>query len=87
MQTEDVKRSIVREAYRLLKHGGRYGIHEMCLIHETLNAVAGGVVTRQSMLSKWKPERGCYKISFLCVGHETKHGFRPVVRLAIGDEG
>lgn len=38
MQTEDVKRSIVREAHRLLKHGGRYGIHEMCLIHESLNA-------------------------------------------------
>ncbi len=37
MQTEDVKRSIVREAYRLLKHGGRYGIHEMCLMHESLN--------------------------------------------------
>lgn len=37
MQTEDVKQSIVREAYRLLKHGGRYGIHEMCLIHERLN--------------------------------------------------
>jgi ubiquinone/menaquinone biosynthesis C-methylase UbiE len=30
MQTEEVKRSIVREAQRLLKHGGRYGIHEMC---------------------------------------------------------
>ena len=29
----------------------------------------------------------CCKISLLCVGHETKHGFRPVVRLAIGDEG
>lgn len=37
MQTEDVKRSIVREAHRLLKHGGRYGIHEMCLVHEDLN--------------------------------------------------
>ena len=32
MQTEDVKRGIVREAYRLLKHGGRYGIREMCLV-------------------------------------------------------
>lgn len=38
MQTEDMKRSIVREAHRLLKHGGRYGIHEMCLVHESLNA-------------------------------------------------
>ena len=46
MQTEDVKRGIVREAYRLLKHGGRYGIHEMCLIHETLNAAARQEVER-----------------------------------------
>jgi hypothetical protein len=38
MQTEEVKRSIVREAHRLLKDGGRYGIHEMCLTHESLNA-------------------------------------------------
>jgi SAM-dependent methyltransferase len=37
MQTEDAKRSIVREAHRLLKHGGRYGIHEMCLLHDALN--------------------------------------------------
>jgi SAM-dependent methyltransferase len=37
MHTEELKRSIVREAHRLLKHGGRYGIHEMCLMHESLN--------------------------------------------------
>jgi ubiquinone/menaquinone biosynthesis C-methylase UbiE len=37
MQTEDTKRSIVREAYRLLKSGGRYGIHEMCLKSDNLD--------------------------------------------------
>jgi hypothetical protein len=37
MQPDDVKRQIVREACRLLKQGGRYGIHEMCLMHESLN--------------------------------------------------
>jgi ubiquinone/menaquinone biosynthesis C-methylase UbiE len=37
MQTDEVKRSIVREAHRILKPGGRYGIHEMCLTHESLN--------------------------------------------------
>lgn len=37
MQTEDMKRSIVREAYRLLKSGGRYGIHEMCLNSDNLD--------------------------------------------------
>jgi hypothetical protein len=31
MQTEETKRSIVNEAFRLLASGGRYGIHEMCL--------------------------------------------------------
>jgi len=37
MQTEEMKRQIVREAYRLLKSGGRYGIHEMCLMSDTLD--------------------------------------------------
>ena len=37
MQTEEMKRQIVREAYRLLKSGGRYGIHEMCLMADSLD--------------------------------------------------
>jgi len=37
MQTEQTKREIVREAHRLLKSGGRYGIHEMCLLSDTLD--------------------------------------------------
>ncbi len=37
MQTEETKRRIVREAYRLLKAGGRYGIHEMCLMSDDLD--------------------------------------------------
>lgn len=37
MQTENMKRQIVREAYRLLKSGGRYGIHEMCLMSDSLD--------------------------------------------------
>jgi len=32
MQTPQQKSRIVREAHRLLKPGGRYGIHELCLI-------------------------------------------------------
>ena len=46
MQTEDVKRSIVREAHRLLQPGGRYGIHEMCLMHESLSDDARREVER-----------------------------------------
>jgi len=46
MQTEDMKRSIVREAHRLLKQSGRYGIHEMCLMHESLTDDARREVER-----------------------------------------
>ena len=37
MQTNEIKHHIVREAYRLLKSGGRYGIHEMCLMSDDLD--------------------------------------------------
>ena len=46
MQAEELKRSIVGEAHRLLKPGGRYGIHEMCLMHESLNDDARREVER-----------------------------------------
>lgn len=36
MQTPEQKARIVREAHRLLKPGGRYGIHELCLIPDDL---------------------------------------------------
>jgi cyclopropane fatty-acyl-phospholipid synthase-like methyltransferase len=36
MQTPQHKSWIVREAHRLLKPGGRYGIHELCLIPDDL---------------------------------------------------
>ena len=39
MQTQETKREIVREAYRLLKIGGRYGIHEMCLMADNLDDI------------------------------------------------
>jgi hypothetical protein len=37
MQTMEMKRRIVREARRLLKRGGRYAIHEMCLVGDDLD--------------------------------------------------
>jgi SAM-dependent methyltransferase len=37
MQTSEMKRRIVREARRLLKRGGRYAIHEMCLVVDDLD--------------------------------------------------
>lgn len=42
MQTEEVKRRIVREAARLLRTGGRYAIHEM-----SLSDGVGGEVRRE----------------------------------------
>lgn len=36
MQTPQQKSRIIREANRLLKPGGRYGIHELCLIPDDL---------------------------------------------------
>lgn len=36
MQREPQKRRIVGEAYRLLRPGGRYGIHELCLVPDEL---------------------------------------------------
>lgn len=38
MQRPEQKTRIVREAHRLLKTGGRYGIHELCLVPDDLDA-------------------------------------------------
>lgn len=38
MQTGEGKRRIIREAYRLLKPGGRYGMHEMCFAPDALDS-------------------------------------------------
>ena len=37
MHPDDVKRGIMSEAHRLLKTNGRYGIHEMCLVADSLD--------------------------------------------------
>ena len=37
MQSPPQKCRIVKEAYRVLKSGGRYGIHELCLVPDGLN--------------------------------------------------
>lgn len=42
MQTETRKRQIIREAFRLLKPGGRYGVHELSLVPDDLPADDAG---------------------------------------------
>ena len=65
MQTEETKRAIVREAHRILNAGGRYGIHEMCLMADDLDELERlktekaltGVVhhgVRPLAVSEWK---------------------------------
>ena len=38
MQSDDNKKRILDETYRILRPGGRYGIHELCLQPEALDA-------------------------------------------------
>jgi SAM-dependent methyltransferase len=64
MQTEETKRRIVREAARLLKPGGRYAVHEMCLrdgvegeVRRDVERALTGVVhhgVRPLTVSEWR---------------------------------
>lgn len=47
MQAEPAKREIIQEAYRLLKPGGRYGIHELCLEPDALPAEEKEVICQE----------------------------------------
>lgn len=47
MQTETRKRQIIREALRLLRPGGRYGIHELSLVPDNLPAEEAHRVCRE----------------------------------------
>lgn len=64
MQTDETKRRIVREAARLLRPGGRYAIHEMCLrdgvagdVRKEVERALTGVVhhgVRPLTVSEWR---------------------------------
>ncbi len=47
MQTRERKISIIREAHRILKPGGRYGIHELCLLPDDAGEQIREEVERQ----------------------------------------
>lgn len=64
MKTDEAKRQIVREAARLLKPGGRYAVHEMCLrdgvrgdVRREVERALTGVVhhgVRPLTVSEWR---------------------------------
>ncbi len=47
MQMPGVKSRIVAEAARLLKSGGRYGIHELCLVPDDIDPGIGEAIARE----------------------------------------
>ncbi len=96
MQTLDQKRRIVDEASRLLASGGRYGIHEICLVPNDLEpgviqqieedlgrAIRAGV--RPLFLREW---RELFESAGLRVDKEATSGFELLEpRRVIADEG
>jgi hypothetical protein len=46
MQPETTKSRIVTEAARVLQRGGRYGIHELCLVPDEVDASIGEAIRR-----------------------------------------
>ena len=64
MQIDETKRQIVREAARLLRPGGRYAIHEMCLrdgvsgeVRKEVERALAGVVhhgVKPLMVTEWR---------------------------------
>ena len=51
MQTPEQKHRIVVEAFRLLKRGGRYGIHEFALLQDDIDADARKAIEREMSLN------------------------------------
>lgn len=47
MQVQNVKAKIAAEAARLLVPGGRYGIHELCLVPDDLDPQIGDAIARE----------------------------------------
>ena len=96
MQTPDNKVKIIREAARLLKLGGRYGIHELCLHPDDLSDVEKAKINqalseeirvgaRPFTVSEWKlllEEEG-----FTVASHITAPMHRLEPRRLIQDEG
>jgi len=96
MQTPQQKQAIVKEASRLLKAGGRYGIHELCLIPDDLdnnikqviqNELAAAIHhgTRPLTVSEWTSLLETEGFSIQAQAQAPMHLLEP--RRIIQDEG
>ena len=96
MQTPEMKSRIVREARRLLKRGGRYAIHEMCLVGDDLDegskreinqalsrAIHVGV--RPLSVSEWRRLMEAEGFEVEVAARAPMHLLEP--RRLLGDEG
>lgn len=94
MQGAETKGRIVEEAWRLLRNGGRYGIHELCLCEsgepargEIQEALARAVGDRIELLTaaEWAETLEAAGFQTACVLTAPMHLLRPSRMLA--DEG
>lgn len=96
MQTPQQKQAIVREAFRLLNAGGRYGIHELCLIPDDLDDNIKQVIqselaaaihhgTRPLTVSEWTSLLEAEGFSIQAQAQAPMHLLEP--RRIIQDEG
>ena len=96
MQTPEQKARIVREAHRLLKPGGRYGIHELCLIPNDLDENTKSAIqsdlsavihhgTRPLTIAEWQRLLEAEGFSILAEAQAPMHLLEP--RRMIQDEG
>lgn len=96
MQTAEHKRRIVTEAFRLLRPGGRYGIHELAIVPDDMPPERQGEIDRalSSVIhvgarplrsQEWKALLQSAGFRVVALGHAPMHLLRPL-RL-IEDEG
>jgi len=74
MQTPEQKRRILAEAFRLLKPGGRYGIHELALLPDEIDDVSRKAIEREMSMNIHVGVRPVTRSEWMRILEET--GFR-----------